>query len=126
MSILILSGALAQYVCHMKLTTQKSKTMKSKSALLRLMKQASNYILSSAFIIMTGNTPLVAQDVYEINNGSKATSITVSGTSNIHDWNMTSPTLVCNAQMSYDNTTSASILNVSKLEFSVPVKTLKS
>jgi hypothetical protein len=75
---------------------------------------------------MTGTAPLAAQNLYEVNGNSKTTSITVSGTSNIHDWNMTSPSLVCNAQMAYDNTTSASILNVSQLEFSVAVKTLKS
>jgi hypothetical protein len=110
----------------MKLTIQKSKTMKSKATLQGLMKQTGSYILSSAFIILAGTAPLTAQDIYEINSYSKATSITVSGTSNIHDWNMTSPALVCSALMAYDNTGSASTLNVSKFEFSVAVKTLKS
>src|SRR5437868_15067547 len=95
---------------------KKSKAMKAKSTLQRLMKRTSGYILSSAFVIMTGTAPLAAQDLYEVNANSKTTSITVSGTSNIHDWNMTSPALVCNAQMTYDNTGSASTLNVSKLE----------
>src|SRR5215216_5624819 len=106
--------------------TQKSKTMKARSTLQKLIKQTSGYILSSAFIMMVGNAKLAAQDLYEINSNSQATSITVSGTSNIHDWNMTSPALICNAQMTYDNTGSESALNVSHLEFSVAVKTLKS
>lgn len=126
MSYLILQQICSRYVCFMKFTIQKSKTMKSKPTLQRLTKQTGSYILSSAFIILTGTAPLAAQDIYEINSYSKATSITVSGTSNIHDWNMTSPALVCSAQMAYDNSGSASILNVSKLEFSVAVKTLKS
>src|SRR5690349_1935115 len=104
MSYLILRRIFRRYVCFMKLTIQKSKTMKSKSSLQKLMKQTSGYILSSAVIILTGASPLAAQNTYEVNGYSKATSITVSGTSNIHDWHMTSPTLACNAQMSFDNT----------------------
>src|SRR6187455_3235108 len=104
----------------MKLTTQKSKTMKSKSALQSLMKKARGYILASSFIF-TGIAPVAAQDRYEVNTNSKVTSITVSGTSNIHDWNMTSPSLLCSAEMSYDNT-GVAVLNFSKLEFSVVVK----
>lgn len=100
--------------------------MKSKTTLQRLMRKTSGYILSTAFIIIAGSAPLVAQDMYEVNGNSKTTSITVSGTSNIHDWNMSSPTLTCNAQMAYDNTGNSSKLNVSQLEFSVAVKTLKS
>jgi len=99
--------------------------MKTKSSL-QLIKQATGYMLSSVFLSMTGIAPLTAQDLYEVNNNSKTTSITVSGTSNIHDWNMTSPTLLCNAQMTFDNAASVAKLNVSRLEFSVAVKTLKS
>jgi polyisoprenoid-binding protein YceI len=99
--------------------------MKSQTTLQRLMKQASGYLLCSALMLVTTQTKLAAQDKYEVNANSKTTSITVSGTSNIHDWNMTSPTLTCNAQMLYDNT-GDSRLNVSQLEFSVAVKTLKS
>ena len=100
--------------------------MKSKSTLQGLMRQTSGYILASALLVIGANVQLAAQDMYEVNSNSKTTSITVSGTSNIHDWNMTSPGLICSSQMSYDNTGSVSTLNVSKLEFSVPVKTLKS
>jgi polyisoprenoid-binding protein YceI len=99
--------------------------MKTKSTL-QLIKQATGYLLSSAFLIMMGSASLAAQDLYEVNTVNKTTSITVSGTSNIHDWNMTSPALVCNAQMTFDNAASIAKLNVTQLEFSVAVKTLKS
>jgi polyisoprenoid-binding protein YceI len=100
--------------------------MKSKTTPLRLMKKISAGVLATAFILAAAQTKLAAQDKYEVNSYGKITSITVSGTSNVHDWNMTSPTLTCNAQMLYDNTGSDSKLNVSQLEFSVAVKTLKS
>jgi polyisoprenoid-binding protein YceI len=100
--------------------------MKSKPTLQRLMNQACGYMLSSVFIITAASAPLIAQDKYEVNTNSTTTSITVSGTSNIHDWHMSSPALICDAQMSFDNANNVSILNVSKLEFAVVVKTLKS
>src|ERR1041385_2932380 len=104
---------------------KKSSTMKTKLTL-QLIKQVTGYLLSSAFLIMTGSASLAAQDLYEVNTVNKTTSITVSGTSNIHDWNMTSPALVCNAQMTFDNAANVAKLNVTQLEFSVAVKTLKS
>jgi polyisoprenoid-binding protein YceI len=126
MSYLILLRMRGRYVCFMKLTIQKSKAMKSQTILQCLMKHTARCILSSAFIIGAANAQPAAQNMYEVNGNGKTTSITVSGSSNIHDWNMTSPSLTCNAQMAYDITSDVSKMNVTQLEFSVAVKTLKS
>ncbi|RKD17028.1 hypothetical protein BCY91_02430 [Pelobium manganitolerans] len=81
-----------------------------------------NAVLATAvFFIASGiNHKLNAQTAYGVAPGSQ---ITVTGTSNLHDWTMAATSFACDANL---NVAGGQLKDVRSLNFVLPVKNLKS
>lgn len=84
------------------------------------MKKLSKALLVFLLVIISNNL-LIAQTNYTV---KQVTSIKISGTSTLHDWDMTSSSAACNATFVLN--ASNQITNITAINFSTPVDNLKS
>lgn len=78
-------------------------------------------IILALLFLGVGN--LSAQNIYKL-GGGKEIEVQVSGTSNVHDWTMTST--VADSQGTFKINGKEEITDLSSLAFSIPAKSLKS
>jgi hypothetical protein len=78
------------------------------------------------FICITGfGYNLNAQKIYNINE-SKVNNMRLSGTSTMHDWYMNSRIFTGNVQLGFKPGGDSQLTSIKSLNFSLPVKNLKS
>jgi hypothetical protein len=87
------------------------------------MKRSPSYRLAASigFVLLLFTTALNAQTKYTSNGGVK---LVVEGTSNIHDWDMTSKQGYCSAEFLFGP--GGHLAGLSALQFTVPAESLKS
>lgn len=78
----------------------------------------------SAMLIVS--IPNLAFGQTNLQTSSKSAEISVSGTSNLHDWTMKGKSLPASAEFSMKSAATSQLLSLNQLSFTLPVKNLKS
>lgn len=89
------------------------------------MKKMYKPLILAAICLFVNCPDILAQLNYTI-NASKANDMKLSGTSSLHDWDMTAHTFTGEAQFSFEKGNNKQLTSINSLSFSLPVKNLKS